>query len=130
MTRRAFAATRKVCGWTLGDRGAETARRLDAQLPHAGHITFCTDCRHPCGLIFAPHRHRQGEARTFTIESHNNRLRVDLARLRRKTHCYTKKLANLSASTLFYLLTKSQSIPDGQSRKGFAHFIFPILMAS
>ena len=27
-----------------------------------------------------------------TIESHNNRLRVYLARLRRKTHCYTKKL--------------------------------------
>jgi len=37
----------------------------------------------------------------------NNRLRVYLARLRRKTHCYTKKLANLAASILFYLLKKS-----------------------
>ena len=27
--------------------------------------------------------------------------------LRRKTHCYTKKLANLSASILLYLLKKS-----------------------
>ena len=35
------------------------------------------------------------------------RLRVYLARLRRKTHCYTKKLANLAASILFYLLRKS-----------------------
>ena len=100
-------ATKKVCGWTLGDRGAETARRLDAQLPHAGHITFCTDFWHPYGLIFAQHRHLQGKAHTFTIESHNNRLRIYLARLRRKTHCYTKKLANLAASILFYLLTKT-----------------------
>ena len=28
----------------------------------------------------------EGKAHTFTIESHNNRLRVYLARLRRKTH--------------------------------------------
>lgn len=99
-------ATKKICGWTLGDRGTETARRLAAQLPHAAHITFCTDFWHPYGLIFAQHRHLQGKAHTFTIESHNNRLRVYLARLRRKTHCYTKKLANLAASILFYLLKK------------------------
>ena len=99
-------ATKQVCGWTLGDRGTETARRLAAQLPHADHITFCTDFWHPYGLVFAGRRHRQGKAHTFTIESHNNRLRVYLARLRRKTHCYTKKLANLAASILFYLLHK------------------------
>ena len=99
-------ATKQVCGWTLGDRGAETARRLDAQLPHAAHRTYCTDCWHPDGLLFAQQRHLQGKAHTFTIESHNNRRRVSLARLRRKTHCDTKKLANLSASILLYLLKK------------------------
>ena len=100
-------ATKKVCGWTLGDRGTQTAGRLDAQLPHAGHITFGTDFWHPYGLIFSAHRHLQGKAHTFTIESHNNRIRVYLARLRRKTHCSSKKLANLAASILFYLLCKS-----------------------
>ena len=90
----------------MGDRGTETARRLDAPLPHGPHITFCTDFWHPYGLIFAQQRHRQGKAHTFTIKSHNNRIRVYLARLRRKTHCYTKKLANLAASILFYLLRK------------------------
>jgi hypothetical protein len=39
----------------------------------------------------------------FTIKSHNHRLRVYFARLRRKTHCDTKKLANLAASILLYL---------------------------
>ena len=100
-------ATKKVCEWTLGDHGTQTARRLDAQLPHGEHITYCTDFWHPYGLIFSEHRHLQGKAHTFTIQSHNNRLRCCLARLRRKTHCYTKKLANLSASILFYLLFKS-----------------------
>ena len=99
-------ATKKVCGWTLGDRGTETARCLAAQLPRAAHITFGTDFWHPDGLIFTQSRHLQGKAHTFTIESHNNRLRVYLARRRRKTHCYTKKLANLAASILFYLLKK------------------------
>ena len=100
-------AAKKVCGWTLGDRGTETARGLAAQLPRAAHSTFGTDFWHPDGLIFAQARHLQGKAHTFTIESHNNRLRVYLARRRRKTHCYTKKLANLAASILFYLLKKS-----------------------
>ncbi len=57
-------------------------------------------------MIFTQHRHLQGKAHTFTIESPHNRLRVYLARLRRRTHCHTKKLANLAASILLYLLTK------------------------
>ena len=57
-------------------------------------------------MIFARSRYLQGKAHIFTIESHNNRLRVYLVRLRRKTHCCTKKLANLAASILLYLLTK------------------------
>jgi IS1 family transposase len=79
---------------------------LDAQLPHAGRITFCTDFWHPHGVLFEKHEHLQGKARPFTIESHNNRLRCHLARLRRKTHCHTKKLANLAARILLYLLNK------------------------
>ena len=100
-------ATKKVCGWALGDRSAQTAQRLDAQLPHAPHLTFCTDFWHPYAALFAEHRHLQGKAHTFTIESCNNRIRVYLARLRRKTHCYSKSLKNLAASILLYLLKKT-----------------------
>ncbi len=99
-------ATKQMCGWALGDRGPQTARQLDAQLPHGEHITYCTDFWHPYGQIFAAARHQQGKARTFTIESANNRIRVYLARLRRKTHCYSKSFRNLAASLSFYLLEK------------------------
>lgn len=104
-------ATKQICGWALGDRSTTTAQCLDAQLPHAAHITFCTDFWHPYGQIFAACRHLQGKAHTFTIESCNNRIRVYLARLRRKTHCYSKSLRNLAASILLYLLRKCPSIP-------------------
>ena len=93
-------AAKCVLGWTLGDRGTETAQRLDAQLPHAAHVTFAPDFWHPCGKIFSQDRHVQGKAHTFTIESLNNRIRCYLARLKRRTHSDSKSRKNLAASNL------------------------------
>jgi insertion element IS1 protein InsB len=53
------------------------------------------------GLIFGKDRHLQGKAHTYTVKSMNNRLRCYLARLRRRTHCYSKSAANLRDSLLF-----------------------------
>jgi len=99
-------SSKRVCGWALGDRSTQTAERLDAQLPHAEHITFCTDFWRPYELIFQTQRHLQGKTHTFTIESWNNRIRIYLARLRRRTHCYSKSSKNLAASILLFLLRK------------------------
>ena len=93
-------------GWTLGDRGSASAQRLDAQLPHAAHVTFATDFWHPYGKIFGQDRHVQGKAHTFTIESLNNRIRCYLARLKRRTHSYSKSRENLAASILFFIIQK------------------------
>ena len=99
-------ATKRILGWTLGDRGTETAERLDAQLPHAAHVIFATDFWHPYGKIFGQAHHVQGKAHTFTIESLNNRIRCYLARLKRKTHSYSKSKANLAASILLFIVRK------------------------
>ena len=99
-------ATKRILGWTLGDRGTETAERLDAQLPHAPHVIFATDFWHPYGKIFGQAHHVQGKAHTFTIESLNNRIRCYLARLKRKTHSYSKSKANLAASILLFIVRK------------------------
>lgn len=80
--------------------------RLDAQLPHAAHIVFATDLWHPYGKIFGAARHVQGKAHTFTIESLNNRIRCYLARLKRRTHSYSKSQSNLAASILFFIAQK------------------------
>jgi insertion element IS1 protein InsB len=99
-------ASKCVLGWALGDRGTETAERLDAQLPHAPHIVFATDFWHPYGKIFGGENHVQGKAHTYTIESLNNRIRCYLARLKRKTHNYSKSQVNLAASILFFIVKK------------------------
>lgn len=65
-------ASKRVLGWALGNRGTDTAERLDAQLPHAAHIGFATDCWQSYGKIFSEESRVQGKAHTFTIESLNN----------------------------------------------------------
>jgi insertion element IS1 protein InsB len=104
-------------GWTLGDRGTETAQRLAAQLPHAAHLKFATDFWHPYAKIFCGENHVQGKAHTFTIESLNNRIRCHLARLKRRTHNHSKSRENLAASILFFIVNKcgGKLVPQIQS---------------
>lgn len=94
----------------LGDRSAETAAQLGAQIPQGPEIAYVTDFWHPYRQIFPPDRHQKGKAYTYTIESMNNKLRCYLARLHRKTHCYSKSVANLNASLLFCFVRKFDAI--------------------
>jgi len=82
------------------------AGRLDSQLPRRPGAAFCTDFCRPYGKIFEGQDHLKGKAYTFTIVSWNNRARIYLARLRRKTGCYSKPEKNLAASVLLFLLIK------------------------
>jgi len=38
---------RRVCGWTLGRRDTQTARRFVEKLPKAPHILYCSDYYYP-----------------------------------------------------------------------------------
>lgn len=66
--------------------------------------------------IFDKNQHLKGKARTYTIESMNNRLRCYLARLRRKTHCYSKSAANLRDSLLFIFQRRLKCALTPQTR--------------
>lgn len=90
-----------IVGFALGDRGTTTARVLEPQLPKAEHIQYCTDHHRPYKRIIAPEQHTTGKAHTHHIESLNNKLRWYLARLRRKTHAYSKSAQALLHSLLF-----------------------------
>ena len=93
--------THRIAAWALGDRGAQTAQVLQQQLPEGMHIEFCTDYHKPYVKILANRQHRVGKAHTHHVESMNNKLRCYLARLRRKTHCYSKSAKALMDSLLF-----------------------------
>ena len=91
----------RILGWALGDRDTRAARALGAQIPQGPHIQYCTDHWRCYAAIFPAGQHTQGKAHTHIIESMNNKLRCYLARLRRKTHCYSKSALNLRDSLLF-----------------------------
>ena len=98
--------TRSVLGWVLGDRDARAARALGAQIPRDPHIQYRTDHYRCYNAIFPSQQHVQSKAQTHIIESMNNKLRCYLARLRRKTHCYSKSTGNLRDSLLFIFQRK------------------------
>ena len=78
-----------------------TALVLQSQLPEGAHIRFCTDHHKPYLTILGDRQHQVGKAHTHHIESMNNKLRCYLARLRRKTHSYSKSSQALVHSLLF-----------------------------
>ena len=98
--------TKRVLGWVLGDRDTRAAQALGAQIPRCPHIQYRSD-HYPCyNAIFPKEQHVQTKAQTHIIESMNNKLRCYLARLRRKTHCYSKSANNLRDSLLFIFQRK------------------------
>ncbi|WP_442799628.1 IS1 family transposase [Polaromonas sp. CG_9.5] len=94
-------STHRIVAWALGDRGTATARVIGQQLTNAQHVQYCTDQHKPYCAILPRMRHTQSKAHTHHIESMNNKLRCYLARLRRKTHAYSKSAKALLHSILF-----------------------------
>jgi insertion element IS1 protein InsB len=54
---------------------------------------------------FVPNnKHIQSKAETFTVEGYNSLFRHFLARMRRKSKCYTKKLEMLKQAVMMLML--------------------------
>jgi insertion element IS1 protein InsB len=49
-------------------------------------------------------KHVQSKAETFTVEGYNSLFRHFLARMRRKSKCYTKKLEMLKQAVIMLML--------------------------
>ncbi len=54
--------------------------------------------------------HTQSKAKTYTVEGYNSILRHFLARLRRKTKCYTKSLEMLKYSVILLMKYKNKKL--------------------
>ncbi len=85
----------------MGSRDTATAEVLGAQIPSGAEFTVCTDFWHSYDRVFANEKRKIGKAHTYTVESMNNQLRCYLARLKRKTHNFSKDAENLRDSLLF-----------------------------
>ncbi len=64
---------------------------------------IATDYWKPYSKILPSYKHIQSKAETFTVEGYNSFFRHSLARMRRKTKCYSKSLKMLEYSILLLM---------------------------
>jgi len=55
-------------------------------------------------------KHIQSKAETFTVEGYNSLFRHFLARMRRKTKCYTKKVEMLKQAVMMLMLKRNNQL--------------------
>lgn len=61
--------------------------------------------------IVPKEKHLQTKAETFTVEGYNSLFRHFLARMRRKSKCYSKKVEELKLSVLLLMHHRNGTLP-------------------
>ncbi len=69
-----------------------------------------TDYWEPYEKFIPREKHIQSKAETYTVEGYNNLFSHFLARLRRKTKCYTKSVRMLQYSVLLLMAKRNKTL--------------------
>jgi insertion element IS1 protein InsB len=69
-----------------------------------------TDYWQPCQAFLPSKLHTQSKAETFTVEGYNSLFRHFLARLRRKSKCYSKYMIMLLYSVTLLMLKRNGNL--------------------
>ena len=72
--------------------------------------SIASDYLKPYESIIPKEKHIQSKAETFTVEGYNSLFRHFLARMRRKTKCYSKKMEMLKLSILLLMHHRNGSL--------------------
>jgi IS1 family transposase/transposase-like protein len=81
---------KKFIDCQMGSRGSETGKELWKRIADQANGKVCSDDWKAYGTFVPEDQHVISKAETFTIEGYNSLFRHFLARLRRKSKCYTK----------------------------------------
>lgn len=87
-----------ILGFVVGDRSYKTGKRLYEQIQGQECEKYCTDYWESYTKFLPKDKHVQSKAETYTIEGYNSCFRQYLARLHRKTKCYSKSKYMLELS--------------------------------
>lgn len=100
--------TRRPLAWELGDRSADTLKRLIERVDD-GECVFVTDEYEPYFKHLPEDRHFYGKDITFPIEQSNSDIRHWLARFIRRSKSTTRSVVSLAASiTLMHAVQAKQ----------------------
>lgn len=100
-----------IIGCQIGDRSAETGKLLYDEVKHKNRRTiYMTDYWKPYKHFIPRRRHIQSKAETFTVEGCNSLLRHFIARLRRKSKCYSKSVQMLFYSLILFFKFRNNQL--------------------
>jgi insertion element IS1 protein InsB len=88
----------------VGSRDTETGRKLWNSIEHSETTQVMTDYWSPYEKFVLKELHTQSKAETYTVEGYNSLFRHFLARLRRKSKCYSKSEVMLNYSVKLLML--------------------------
>ncbi|MCD8418359.1 IS1 family transposase [Tenacibaculum finnmarkense] len=85
------------------DRSTKTAKKFWEGIKDNQMKTIASDYWKPYRAIIIKDKHVQSKAETFTMEGYNSLFRHFLARMRRKSKCYSKSIKMLELSMLLLM---------------------------
>jgi insertion element IS1 protein InsB len=88
----------------VGSRDTETGRKLWNSIENNKTTRVMTDYWSPYEKFVPKALHTQSKAETYTVEGYNSLFRHFLARLRRKSKCYSKSKVMLKYSVMLLML--------------------------
>jgi IS1 family transposase len=92
-------------GYHIGTRGLEDFEKLYNQIEDINVKYYSSDYWKAYGLL-SEDQHLWGKAHNYTVERTNRRLRHYLARLTRRTYCFSKSVEMLDASLTLFVYYK------------------------
>jgi IS1 family transposase len=112
-----------ILGWVLGDRSSATFKRLWTRVNAWNSYFYVTDGYSVYPGFINQEDHLVSKTYMTRVEGENSRLRHYLARLRRKTFCYSKSVEMLDLSIrllVYYLEHRCLPLPGRSLGKDMA----------
>jgi IS1 family transposase len=94
----------------LGSRGKRTGRKLWELIKSDGIEKIMTDYWKAYSEFLPKEKHVQSKKETYTVEGYNSLLRHQLARLKRRTKCYSKSIIMLWYSVSLFMAKKNNTL--------------------
>ncbi|MFT4204585.1 MAG: IS1 family transposase [Chitinophagaceae bacterium] len=101
---------KRFISFVFSDRGKKTAEQLWNEIKHHKMTNIATDYWKAYEHIVPPEKHIQSEAETFTVEDYNSLFRHFLARMKRRSKCYSKKIEMLKLSILLLMHHRNNTL--------------------
>ena len=98
---------KEFINFTIGNRSTKTGKKLWKEIKDRAKGFVATDYWNPYKKFIPQDKHAQSKAHTYTVEGYNSLFRHFLARMRRKTKCYSKSQEMLEYSVKLLILKRN-----------------------